>query len=264
MAITNKMNVEDYLRRIGFEGEAKADLATLEQLQYRHFLTVPYENLDILRNVPLSLEVEDIYHKIVVQGRGGYCFELNALFNWLLCEIGFKTKSYFARFLLDEPDFSLVMRRHRIMRVECGGEYYIADVGVGAVTPEIPLRLVENEETEVRGVTYKLTRTDDPFLGWMVSFKMGGENREWKPLYAFTEDEQLEIDFVQPNFYCQYHAESIFNKENMIAIRTETGKCTLDGNVFKIVEIGKGTVEKREYGDSEIPGILEKHFGIRI
>jgi len=146
MAITDKMNIGDYLRRIGFEGEAKADFATLEQLQYRHFLTVPYENLDILRNVPLSLEIGDIYNKIVVHGRGGYCFELNGLFNWLLREIGFKTKSYFARFLLDEPDFSLVMRRHRIMRVECGGEYYIADVGVGAVTPEIPLKLIETRK----------------------------------------------------------------------------------------------------------------------
>ena len=264
MAIENRMTIEGYLQRIGFKGEAKADLETLKQLQYQHFLTVPYENLDILRNIPMSLDLDDLYNKIVIQGRGGYCFELNALFNWLLCEIGFKTKSYFARFLLDEPDFSLVMRRHRIMQVECGGELYIVDVGVGAVTPEIPLKLEENEETEVRGVAYKFTKTNNPFLGWMVNFKLASDDNTWKPLYAFTEDQQLEIDFVQPNYYCQYHLDSIFNKENMIAIRTATGKYTLDGNVFKIMEIGKGTVEAHEYTDSEIPNVLEKYFGIQI
>lgn len=262
--IIDKMNIENYLRRIGFVGEARADFATLKQLQYQHFLTVPYENLDILENGSLSLEIDDLYHKIVTLGRGGYCFELNALFNWLLQEIGFKTKSYFARFLLDEPDFTRVMRRHRIMCVACDGAYYITDVGVGAVTPEIPLKLVENEETQIRGVTYKFHKTDDPFLGWILSFKMSNQSDEWKPLYSFTEDEQLEIDFVQPNFYCQYHTDSIFNKENMIAIRTEIGKCTLDGNVFKIIEIDKGTIEKRACTESEIPQILAQHFGIKL
>lgn len=253
------MVIKDYLQRIGFEGEAKADCSTLYELQYRHFASVPYENLDILRNVPLSLEVGDLYKKIVEQGRGGYCFELNALYNWLLCKIGFKSKSYFARFLLDEPDISAVMRRHRIMRVEIDGAYYLTDVGVGAITPERPLKLVENEETEVRGIIYKFNK--DAFLGWVLNFERNGE---WKRLYSFTEEEQMEIDFVQPNFYCQYHPDSIFNKKNMVAIRTETGKYSLDGNIFKILDITGSTVTPREYEDAEIPGILEKYFGIRL
>ena len=252
------MIVKDYLKRIGFEGEAKADYNTLYQLQYRHFLSVPYENIDILRNLPLSLDVGDLYRKIVEQGRGGYCFELNALYNWLLCEIGFKTVSYFARFLIDESDISRVMRRHRIMRVEIDGEYYIGDVGVGVIAPERPLKLVENEETKVRGITYTLKK--DPFLGWVIYFNLNGE---WKWLYSFTEEPQMEIDFLQPNFYCQYHPDSMFNKQNMVAMRTETGKYTLDGNLLKILDIQKGMSEKHEYTDAEIPGILEKYFGIK-
>ena len=253
------MNVNDYLKRIGFNGEAKADFATLSELQYKHFLSVPYENLDILRNIPLSLEVCDLYDKIVTRGRGGYCFELNALFNWLLCEIGFKTKSYFARFLLDEPDITLVMRRHRIMCVEIDGEYYLTDVGVGAITPERPLKLVEDETTEIRGITYKFEK--DQFLGWVVNFEKNGE---WNRLYSFTKEEQMEIDFVQPNFYCQYHPDSIFNKKNMISLRTEVGKRSLDGNTFKVIDLDGGTIEKRECADDEIAGVLEQYFGIKV
>jgi len=245
--------MEKYLKRIGFEGEAKADLPTLTQLQYRHFLSVPYENLDILRGVPLSLDVRDLYEKIVVRGRGGYCFELNALFNWLLCEIGFKTTSYISRFLLDEPE--IPMRRHRVMRVDIGGESYIADVGVGCIVPERPLRLAENEETEVENEVYTLKK--DPFLGWVLNYK---KNEEWRPLYSFTEEEQLEVDFVQPNFYCQYHPDSIFNKQNMIAVRKEGGKYTLDGNIFKTFT-GKAVTVK-ELSEGEIPGALKEYFGI--
>jgi N-hydroxyarylamine O-acetyltransferase len=252
-----KPNIFADVKRIGFEGEARADYKTLYELQYRHFLSVPYENLDILRNVPLSLDCGDLYKKIVVNGRGGYCFELNALFNWLLCEIGFKTVSYFARFLLDEPDISLVMRRHRIMRVEIDGEYYITDVGVGSIVPERPLKLVENLETGIRGITYRFNK--EPFLGWVLSFFRKGE---WTQLYSFTEEEQQEIDFVQPDFYCQYHPDSIFNKKNMLAIRTETGKNSIDGNTFKMFELSNGETTDKECTDAEIAGILKEYFGI--
>ena len=253
------MDIKNYLERIGFEGAARADFNTLNELQYRHFLSVPYENFDILRGVDLSLDVKDLYRKIVERGRGGYCFELNALFNWLLCGIGFKTKNYFAKFLLDEPDITRVMRRHRIMCAEIEGAYYLTDVGVGSIVPERPLKLAENEETEIRGVIYKFSK--DIFLGWVLNILRKGE---WTPLYAFTEEEQQEIDFVQPNFYCQYHPDSIFNKKNMAAIRTETGKYSLDGNIFRIFELAGGKTTDKVCTDAEIPDILEKYFGIRV
>jgi N-hydroxyarylamine O-acetyltransferase len=193
----------------------------------------------------------------VEQGRGGYCFELNALFNRLLNEIGFKTVSYFARFLLDEPDVALVMRRHRIMRVEIENEYYITDVGVGSIVPERPLKLIENEETAIRGITYRLNR--DPSLGWVLSFI---RKNEWTALYSFTEEQQYEIDFVQPNFYCQYHPDSIFNKKKMLAIRTPTGKYSIDGNIFRIIDLN-GNQTNNEFENNELAGILENYFGIR-
>lgn len=249
--------VKSYLKRIGFEGDPKIDFSTLSNLQYRHFLSVPYENLDIINHIPLSLDTGDLYKKIVEKNRGGYCFELNALFNWLLNKIGFETVTYFARFLFNEP--KTPMRRHRIMRVEIDGVYYIADVGVGSITPEIPLKLTENEETEIRGNLFKFKK--EPVLGWVLYVLSKGE---WKKLYSFTEEKQLEIDFVQPDFYCQYHPDSIFNKKNMAAIRTNTGKYTLDGNVFKKIDTMGNITESKECEKEEIPGILKDCFGIEL
>ena len=255
-------NYLDYLERIGFKGEPKVDYATLAELQYRHFLSVPYENIGILEGAPpLSLNIDDIYEKVVTRKRGGYCFELNALLNWLLCEIGFKTTNYFARFLLDE--IGIPMRRHRIVRVEIAGEYYLADVGVGTITPEKSLKLVENEETEIRGILYKFTR--ESFFGWVLWIRKPGEISEknkWTQLYSFTDDEQAEIDFVQPSFYCQFCPDSRFNKHMIIAIRTETGKYSLSGNILRISDFTAGTSETKECESDEIPAILKKYFGI--
>lgn len=243
------------MERIGFEGAPKPDLTTLAGLQYRHFLSVPYENLDILRNIPISLDPDDLYDKIVKRKRGGYCFELNALFEGLLGEIGFKTVSYFARFLLDEQ--KIPMRRHRVIRVELADGFYLADVGVGSITPEYPLKITEGEQTEIRGLGYMFSKDD--FLGWVLNVKVGGE---WKRLYSFSQEPQREIDFAQPNFYCQYSPDSVFNKKNMAAIRTKTGKYSLDGNIFKAVDWKTGTIKANECKDAEIPGILKYYFGL--
>ena len=72
----------------------------------RHWLTCrsvickrfPTENLDIMNRIALSLDPQDLYQKIVMRRRGGYCFELNALFGWLLRELGYTATDLVARF----------------------------------------------------------------------------------------------------------------------------------------------------------------------
>ncbi|MBW7460526.1 acetyltransferase, partial [Paenibacillus sepulcri] len=49
--------VTAYLKRIGYEGNLDGSAAALAELQERHLHAVPYENLDILKRIPLSLEI---------------------------------------------------------------------------------------------------------------------------------------------------------------------------------------------------------------
>jgi len=41
--------------------------------------SIPFENRDPRRGTPVSLEPEDLQRKLVMQRRGGYCFEQNLL-----------------------------------------------------------------------------------------------------------------------------------------------------------------------------------------
>ena len=108
------MDRNAYLERIGFDGPADATAETLARLQEAHCRAVPYENFDILDGRPISLELPDLYRKVVAERRGGYCFELNGLFAWLLRELGFDVVEHFARYLRDEPPLPMPRRSARL------------------------------------------------------------------------------------------------------------------------------------------------------
>lgn len=249
-----RMQTGEYLARIGYTGKAEPTAGVLSDLQYAHLQTVPYENLDILRGLPLSLKAADLYDKIVRRHRGGYCFELNGIFGWLLRELGYEVTDYMARFLLNEP--TVPMRRHRVLRVRADGRDYLCDVGVGLEVPRRPLLLQEGFVQEKGLTSYKLTR--EPFFGWVLRELYHGS---WRTLYAFTEEEQLEVDFIQPTFYCENHPDSIFRRQNMLSIRTPDGRKTLDGNIFKV--FSPTGVQATELADgAKIDAVLREHFGI--
>jgi N-hydroxyarylamine O-acetyltransferase len=260
--IHHTLSIENYLKRINYNGDLSVSYDTLSQLMYCHFTSVPYENLDILNQIPLSLEIPVIYDKIVNRRRGGYCFELNGLFNWLLNEVGFQTESFLGRFLVNES-VAIPIRRHRVMKTEIEGIAYIADVGVGVEVPLYPLQLVENKETEIRGILYRFRK--DELLGWVLQHRNVKKNDfEWRDIYGITEANQYEIDFVQPNYWCQYSPDSPLNQLPKIALRTKSGKYAIDGTIFRIYDITGAQLKITEkiFESSELNGILSDYFGI--
>src|SRR5439155_2857102 len=115
--------VTDYLARIGARPDD--DLATLVD---RHYRTVPFESLSIHLGEPIDLRPEALFDKIVRRRRGGFCYELNGLFGWLLAELGFPVTILSARVFRagqPGPDFE-----HVLLLVDAE-ERLIADVGFG-------------------------------------------------------------------------------------------------------------------------------------
>lgn len=257
------MNIEKvshYFRRIGLEfpeqpEQLLPDSALLAKLHFAHCTTVPYENLDILRQIPLSLDENDLYEKIVVQGKGGYCFELNGLFGWLLRELGYQVEERAARYLRGEPE--IPMRRHRVLKVTaCDGRVWCCDVGIGEVCPRLPVELIEGREQPQLGECYRFEK--DAFLGWVLrDLYKGG----WRDFYSFTEEPQLTKDFVALSFYCEKHPDSPFIHQEMFSLKTASGRITLDGHTFK--EFADGNVTVKECSDAELPEAYAR-FGLRI
>jgi N-hydroxyarylamine O-acetyltransferase len=83
------MELHDYLKRVGYRGPIEPTLEVLRAVHRCHACNVPYENLDVIRQVPVDQDIERIFTKIVHDGRGGWCYEMNGLLGWALREIGF-------------------------------------------------------------------------------------------------------------------------------------------------------------------------------
>ena len=249
------MDIKAYFHRIGLElpEDLTPNSALLRQLHLAHCTTVPYENLDMIRGIPTSLEEDALFHKIVEEGRGGLCFELNGSFGNLLRALGYQVTDYAARYLRGES--TLPMRRHRVLKVEATDGTWLCDVGIGEVCQREPVKLEEGLVQEQFGETYKLEKEE--FLGWVLWDLYKGS---WRKFYSFTEEPQLEVDYIAPNFYCEQHPDSPFNKKEMFAVKTLEGRKTLDGNLYK--EFCNGVVTAKELTKAEMPEAYEV-FGLQ-
>ena len=251
----DKINL--FLERIGMAGTCVLHtLDFLGRLQEQFVLTVPYENIDILEEKPISLAEDGIYEKIVTNRRGGYCFEVNALLHHMLAEMGFTVKSCFARYLRGETE--IPFRRHRIVIVTLDGKDYMMDVGVGQTAPRFPLLLETGVEQAQNGELYRFDFDDS--LGYVLSdFHKG----EWRRYISFETVAQYEVDFSPTSFWCEKHEDSPFNKKLMLAIKTKEGRKTVDGDAYKIFE-GDECVHEELMDDARQAAVLACEFGLKV
>lgn len=226
-----------FLKRIELDPATPVDLSLdlLGRIQSACVTSIAYENLSILDQEPLDLAPEALFDKIVLHGRGGYCFELNGLLTHMLREMGYSVSERFARYLRGEV--IIPMRRHRIVIVTLEDGDYLCDIGVGQIAPRLPLKIEADLVQTQNDETYKFEQ--DAVHGWILYDLHDGD---WREYICFTNDPAYDVDFIQPSFYCEAHIDSVFNKEPMIAIKTAAGRKTIDGDVYKVF-VG----EKLEY-----------------
>ncbi len=245
--------------RIGLEYDpaARPDAGLLRSVQLGMATRVPYENLDIVAGIPLSLDYSDLYEKIVVRHRGGYCFELNGFLGEILRSLGYRVKEVMARYLRGETE--IPMRRHRVVLAEdADGKTWICDAGIGQSAFRIPLPFEEGAVSAQFGEVYRVEK--EPFFGWVISDLHKGE---WRRFYSFTEEEQLNIDYIMPSFWCERASESPFISAHMLSIKTEDGRMTVDGDEFR-VWTGDEVTEMRTITDEERPALYRRVFGLAI
>lgn len=226
--------IKEYLSRINLDPPKQPDLAYLSRLQMAHMSAIPFENLDIMENKRISLDRETLFDKMIRRQRGGVCSEINTLYNWLLESLGYDVISYSSRVIATTAP--LQGRSHRIMGVRLEGKSYLTDAGYNFEHHRIPL-LLEADTIQSDGeCEYKLVRDD--FFGWVMWQNRPGLG--WRRKLGFTEEPQIDLDFVQPTFFAQYHPDSRINKYLKVSLY-------IDG-VFHAIRSGSYL---REHGGAE-------------
>ena len=248
--------VMEYLERIGIpKDQVTYDLGSLKILQRNHLLKVPFENLDIHWKRPIVLDTEKFFEKIVVKGRGGFCYELNGSFNELLRSLGFETYLVSARVFSGVenghgPEFD-----HAAMIVRLNGEQYLTDVGFGAFTAE-PLRFVLDEEQSDPTGTFVIRKRADDYFEVMKR-----QDGVWRSEYIFKDVPRELSEFAEMCDFQQYSPDSHFKKGKLCSIMTEHGRKTLTDKSFIVTSRDKKT-ERPIISDEEFYSLLETEFGI--
>ncbi len=251
--------IRQYLHKLQLNDlQPAADLKTLQKLQDAHLKYIPYENFDCLNGRITSLRHEDMFRKIILHNRGGICFELNGLYNWLLESLGYQVTSFAGRFIDKLEVYQL--RRHRNMCIQLEGKRYITDVGVNSESPRQPLELTENLIQSDGISQYKFTK--DPFWGWLLWQKEKG--KPWKRMLGFTEEPQLDKDYILPSFWCDAHPDSPFNKNKNLSIFREDCNITIRKNFLKFYLGGRVKYRYNIRTGAELKEILWEYFGINV
>lgn len=236
----------DYLRRLGVSEPPSPSLASLAHLMARHMQTVPFENLDIMVGTARPLSTETALQKVVTQGRGGFCYELNEAFRALLEHLGFAVYRIEAQvWLAAAPRFGAPFDHLALIVALPEGEFLV-DVGYGD-SNRAPMRLPRDRTQDLSG-DYTLAPVRDGY--WRLS--------STKPLYEMTLTPQP-LEAFEP--MCRYHqtsAESIFSKGLICTRATETGRITLARDRLTIIDGGRRT----DTITTDVAAALREYFGI--
>lgn len=248
------MNKTHFLRRIGIkENDLHTNTETLRLLQKQHLLNVPFENLDIHWKRPIILDTEKFYDKIIGAKRGGFCYELNGLFNELLTEIGFQTKIISAR-VFNGKDFGAEYD-HLAILVKINGEEFLVDVGFGDFSAA-PLKFVMDiEQTDENGV-FLIKKFDENYFE--VVKKHGDE---WQSEYIFKDSARNLQEFAEMCNFHQTSSASHFTRGKLCSLMTQNGRKTLTDKRFIETNKGKKT-ETQIASEDEFNDILAREFAI--
>jgi N-hydroxyarylamine O-acetyltransferase len=253
------MNIDPYLQRIKYTQTINPDVDTLYWLQQAHLQNVPYENLDIELKRQIRLDEPALWQKVVIEKRGGFCYELNGLFAWLLKRIGFTVTYLNARVFNGRGELGIDFD-HLALLVQIPGqpERWLADVGFGDSFSE-PLTL-DLQEEQVQGLrAYKLEQTENGYIVWQKNY-----DASWERHYFFDlQPHKFPDEYEQACLYHQTSPNSSFTRKSIISRAIPNGRVSLEDD-WLILTIN-GVREKRPIANKvEYQALLKEHFGIEL
>jgi len=249
------MKINKYLKRIKVKVDPKVDLQTLTLLQKAHLLNIPFENLDIHNNTEIRLDINRIFTKVITNGRGGFCYELNGLFYELLLRIGFEAKLITCRVYKAEKGYGLEHAHMAIIVALDDGEY-LCDVGFGAFAMG-PLALnMGTLQQDLKGV-FVIEKYEDEYF--RVS-KL--KDDQATPEYIFKKKAMTYTDFVEMCHYTQTSPDSHFTQKKIISRPTLTGRISLSAKTLKIT-VGNNSTAYPLLNKVDFDNKLWEYFNIR-
>ncbi len=248
-----------YLERLGMELPGRPSREFLDRLVRRHLEVIPFENLtQVICHETVSMDLERVYEKVVCGRRGGYCFELNALFLGLLRGLGYEGYPVACR-VMRRP--GLRMPTHRANVVCLDEKEYFCDVGFGGIAC---MRGALMECGTVTETDFGSFYFEPEYKGWLNFWHIPrGEGRDAAAkIMMVAQIPSAPIDFAPANA-AMCGEDSIFTQGVMVQKMTAWGPVSIDGDLYTYR--GKNGKTVTQIGSQqELMKILQEICGVEL
>ncbi|MFD3656663.1 arylamine N-acetyltransferase [Streptomyces sp. NPDC058620] len=246
--------VDAYLERIGAARPARADAAALRELQLRHLTAVPFENLSVHYGEDIVLEEDALLDKVVGVRRGGFCYELNGAFAFLLRALGFRVTLLQARVFGDGGQLGIPYD-HMALRVETEDDTgpWLADVGFGDHAQR-PLALDDRTEQQDPGGVFRFREAPQGDVDLL---------RDGSREFRLDLRPRALAEFRVGAWYHRTSPDSHFLRSVVCSRLTDDGRVTLSGR--KLVTTVRGVRHETPLAtDAEVLAAYRDHFGLLL
>jgi len=244
--------VDRYLDALNLE-RPQPSLAFLADITRRHVDAFAFASIGPRLGDDLPLDLEALFDRIVVRGRGGYCFEQNGLLFDVLDELGFNPRVQLARVIYNRT--TLPGLTHRVTIVDLDGHPYVADVGFGPLGPPHPVPLPGLDQVDQQ------FRVAEPHPGeHHMQTRVDGE---WFSLYRFQLGPYGQADCELGHFYSHRHPDATF-VNHLVASRILDGEVrSLRNRGYRIMR-AEGDIETDIVDAAQLKRLLEQDFGLLV
>ncbi len=231
-----------YLERIGRPADA-----SLAEIHRAHLAAIPFENLDVLLGAGISVDLPDIERKLVLGGRGGYCYEQALLLGAALERLGYPVHRRLAR--IGDPSVTPRPRSHLVLFVLVDDSWQLADTGYGTGLLS-PVPLIAGNETTQGGWTFRTVLLPDG--SWQLQERRSGH---WVTHYTVPPEDTFMVDVTAANWFTSTSPTSRFTPQLVVQRKDESLAHLLTGREL-VVESPAGRQSITTVSDDELDGVL--------
>lgn len=249
-----KLILDGYLQAMGLRRDT-ADLAFLNEIAQSHVSRFPFSSVGPMLGDELPLDLESLYRRIVLERRGGYCFEQNGMMYELLEELGYAVTLFLGRVIYNEDIHPGLT--HRITRVQMGDSQYIVDVGFGPLGP-----------SQAVPMSGEISRQD--FRQFRVLQRRPGEfhmqtlkDGDFYSLYKFELNKYGQADCEVGHFYSHKHPKASFVNHLVVSRILEQEVRSLRDLELRILT-EKTELKTRIESADQLATVLCEQFNIEV
>jgi N-hydroxyarylamine O-acetyltransferase len=199
-----------------------------------------------------------LLQKLVLQQRGGYCFEHNLLLGHVLTTLGFTVHGLAARVVWMQAPGTALARTHMVLLTNVNQVRYLVDVGFGGMTLTSPLLLDNDVQQSTSHENFRIRQDGQEYT---LSVSLNGV---WQDMYRFDITHQLHPDYEMANWFVSTHPQSRF-VNNLIAARVDTdGRHALQNLQYTRHYLHKESAKTVLGSPGAVRDVLKERFRIDI